>query len=551
NQGQIVLKPERFAEISATLNEPESPLEDRLRQASEREAEVLTALRELREHGPRRLTNGLFEWEEDKGIIYYKGKVYVPADDGLRTEVLRQCHDAPTAGHPGRNGTLELVSRHYWWPGMAKFVEKYVAGCDRCQRYKPAAHPPAQLHPLPVPRGPWTTMGVDLITGLPLSNGFDAIATFIDLYGKQVHFIPTTSTVDASGISDLHYREIFRLHGIPDEIVSDRGPQFAAKLMRELYKRLGINSSLTTAYHPQSNGQTERANQEVEKYIRLFGDKRQDDWSRLLPTAEFVINSRVASATGKTPFEAMYGFTPDFTVPVGRKTSIPALDQRLALLAEARKEAEAALRLSKVAMADQGKVKAPVFKVGDKVWLAAKNIKIHQASQKLGPRQLGPYEVTEVREKDDYVLNLPPALKVHPVFHVDRLSPYKGNDVNGLLPQPPEPVVIDGEEEYEVETILDSRFFRRQLQYLVQWKGYGAGDNSWEPAKNLEHAQKEVAEFHQKHPNAPRKINAALFDGIVWRSPENMTDVVPTDLEWETGRRVGIDSSGRRVLEGG
>ena len=106
-----------------------------------------------------------------------------------------------------------------------------------------------------------------MVTGLPLSNGYDAIVTYVDLYGKQAHFVPTTTTVDAAGIADIHYREIFRLHGIPNEFVSDRGPQFTAKFMRELYKKLGINASLTMAHHPQSNGQTEHTNQEVEKYL--------------------------------------------------------------------------------------------------------------------------------------------------------------------------------------------------------------------------------------------------------------------------------------------
>ena len=110
-------------------------------------------------------------------------------------------------------------------------MEKYVAGCDHCQRYKQASHTPAKLHPLQVPQGPWTVIGVDAVTGLPKCKGYDAIITYIDLYGKQAHFLPSTTDVDASGIIDLHYREIFRLHGIPDEFVSDRGPQFSAKLM--------------------------------------------------------------------------------------------------------------------------------------------------------------------------------------------------------------------------------------------------------------------------------------------------------------------------------
>ena len=171
-----------------------------------------------------------------------------------------------------------------------------MTGCDTCQRYKPARHPRATLQPHDVPDGPWQTVGVDLITGLPVVNGYDVIIVYIDHYSKQVHVIPTTSKVDAEGIANIHHREVFRLHGIPTKFVSDRGPQFAARIMKALYQRLGITHALTTAYHPQSNGQTEHANQEVERHLRLFTNSRQDDWVKYLPTAEFVLNSRQHSA---------------------------------------------------------------------------------------------------------------------------------------------------------------------------------------------------------------------------------------------------------------
>ncbi|EEB88901.1 hypothetical protein MPER_13072, partial [Moniliophthora perniciosa FA553] len=260
NQGQVVLRPERFMRI-AVARVQGGELEDRIRRGVEKEAEVLQAVEELKKKGPRRLINGLLEWEEDAGLVYYRGKLYIPGDKGLRTDVLKQCHDAPTAGHLGEHGTLEQVSRYYWWPGMSSFVKKYVQGCEKCQRIKPAIHPDATLHPHDVPEGPWNVVE---------SRGYDAIITYVDLYSKQVHVLPTVTTLDAKGVADLHYREIFRLHGIPHKFVSDRGPQFAAQVTRALYKRLGIQAGLTTAYHPSANGQTERTNQEIEQFLRLF-----------------------------------------------------------------------------------------------------------------------------------------------------------------------------------------------------------------------------------------------------------------------------------------
>ena len=380
-------------------------------------------------------------------------------------------------------------------------------------------------------------MGVDLITGLPLVDGYDAIIVYIDHYSKQVHVIPTTSEVDAEGVADIHYREIFRLHGIPTKIVSDRGPQFAARIMKALYNRLGITHALTTAYHPQSNGQTERANQEVERHLRLFTNSRQDDWVKYLPSAEFVLNSRRHSAHQMAPFEIMYGYRPDFTVPAGPPTKFPALNARLEHLQESRKEAEAALRDEKRAMKEtfeRGKKAPHTFTPGQKVWLSSKDISLTSASRKLAVRQLGPYTVAERTGELTYRLILPPTMRQHPVFHVDRLSPWEGNDIQGEQPPPPDPIQIDDALEYEVEQILDSRKYRNQLQYLVKWQGYDQGHNSWEPATNLTHCTELIKTFHTKHPAAPRRIAASIFAALPWLPRVVFTDTGPS-LSWEFG----------------
>uniref|UniRef100_A0A0W0G670 Putative reverse transcriptase-rnase h-integrase n=1 Tax=Moniliophthora roreri TaxID=221103 RepID=A0A0W0G670_MONRR len=268
------------------------------------------------------------------------------------------------------------------------------------------------------------------------------------------------TTLNAKGVADIHYREIFCLHGIPHKFVSDRGPQFAAQVTHALYKHLEIQAGLTTAYHLLANGQTEQANQEIEQFLCLFVSKRQDDWADWLPTAEFVLNSRVHTAHDKSPFEVVYGYRPDFTIPAGRHTNkFPALEARLDDLKKIREEAEAALQMGKEKIKEvyeEGKRKAHEFRVGDKVWLAEKDIKIHQASRKLGPRQPGPFEMVERIGDLDYRLKLPPAMKVHNIFHINCLSPWKGNEVNGQQAPPPEAVEVEGEEEHLVEEILDS-----------------------------------------------------------------------------------------------
>ena len=352
----------------------------------------------------------------------------------------------------------------------------------------------------------------------------------MDHYTKQVHLFPVTSQITADGVAGIYFDYVFPLHGFPHKVISDRGPQFAARSMHALYKRLGIDAGLTTAYHPQANGQVERKNQEVEAYLRLFISKRQDDWVDLLPTAEFVINSWLNLATGHMPFELLYGYMPDFMIPAGQPTGIPLVDKRLQKMQEIHIDAEAALRLSKKRMTTSMSPQAPRFQLGDKVWLQAKQIKIHQQSAKLGPKQLGPFEVTEVLSDVNYRLALPPALRLHDVFHVDRLSPYQGNEVNGLTPPPPDPITVDREEEYEVDHIRDSKMFGRTLKYLVRWKGYGKGEDTWEPLSNLANSPQVVEEFHARNPGAPRSINALLYASLPWQSLFEHTanaDIIP------------------------
>jgi Integrase zinc binding domain len=211
------------------------------------------------------------EWSEHEDLLHLRGKIYVPDGADLHRQIMSLHHDTRVAGHAGRWKTLELVARNYWWPQMSRYIGQYVKTCDLCLRTKAQRHPPmGELVPLPIPEFPWDTISVDFIVELPESHSYDAIMNVVDSVNKVSHFIPTHTTITALGVARLFLAHVWKLHGLPKQVISDRGPQFVAELTRELYRMLGIKLAATTAYHPQGDGQTERVNQELEQYLRLF-----------------------------------------------------------------------------------------------------------------------------------------------------------------------------------------------------------------------------------------------------------------------------------------
>jgi len=229
-------------------------------------------------------------------IMYKKGKVYMPKDEKLRAEIIRLHHDTPIGGHGGQWKMVELVTRNFWWPGITKEVKRYVEGCDACQRNKNHTEQPAgKLMLNSIPERPWTHISADFITKLPLAQGYDSILVVVDRLTKMVHFIPTMEKTLVEGLARLFRNNMWKLHGLPESIISDRGPQFVAGLMRELNEMLGIKSKLSTAFHPQTDGQTERVNQELKQYLRMFIDHRQEQWPECV-RGPLIRNSGVRSS---------------------------------------------------------------------------------------------------------------------------------------------------------------------------------------------------------------------------------------------------------------
>ena len=354
---------------------------------------------------------------------------------------------------------------------------------------------------------------MDFVTGLPDVNGLDAIWVVTDRLTKMRHFVACNESVSAEDLADMFVAHVWKLHGLPDDIFSDRGPQFASRFWRQLCLRLKITPKLSTAFHPQTDGQTERFNAMMEQYLRAYVTYQQDHWPVLLPMAKFAGNFASSDTTNVSPFFGNYGFNPrmDFdldTPPGPRPTETHAHDvaQHFAELHDfLRSEILHAQHVYQEG-ADDRRTPAPKFEVGERVWLKAQNIRTERPSRKLDHRRLGPFKITRVISPHACELELPRSMRIHPVFSVSLLDPAAADPIPGQCIPPPPPVIVDEQEEYEVEEILDSRLRRGKLEYLVKWLGFDNTDEreTWQPAKDLDHAQSLTRQFHRSNPNKPK-----------------------------------------------
>lgn len=346
---------------------------------------------------------------------------------------------------------------------------------------------------------------MDFIVELPTSQGKNTILVVVDRLTKAAHFISCVGLPSAEQTSELIIQNVFRLHGVPDEIISDRGVQFTSKFWKSFCDALGIKVNLSSAFHPQTNGQTERTNQTLEQYLRCFICHLQDDWVDLLPLAEFSYNNSQNASTKQSPFFANLGYHPNILPCIPIDTALPAVTDRISTLQRnlerLKENLETAQERYKKA-ADRFRKPTPAFKVGDLVWLSTKNMNLRVPSSKLGQKYMGPFKVTKLVGAVACRLQLPRTMRIHPVFHVSLLKATVPNKFPGRFHAPPDPVMVDGQEEFIVENILDSRLHRSQLQYLIKWQGYSSEDNSWEPADNV-NAPRLLRLFHQRYPDKP------------------------------------------------
>ena len=426
---------------------------------------------------------------------------------------------------------------------MQKDVIRFVRNCRTCQRSKaPRDKYNELLHPLPIPTERWQDISMDFITGLPEVNGRNAILTVVDRLSKERHFLPCTALdegTSAEATAGLLIEGVFRLHGLPRTIVSDRGPQFTSDIWKAFCKRLGITSKLSTAFHPQTDGQTERANQDVERQLRTYCNYMQDDWLNWLPMAEFADNNAVSAATGLSPFFANKGFHPRMNF--GPDTNTATYQSTRARLQAAKADditgtMARILEYIKTGAESAGKTmtaqanksrKDVAYKVGDLVFLSSRNIKTARPSKKLDDKMLGPFRIIG-KGGHSYELELPVTMKTEKVFHTSLLRKAAEDPLVGQTIAPPPPIIVDGADEYEVDDILDSKLVRGKVKYRVKWRGYEDNDLEWYNADDgeFDSAADVVAEYHRRNPRKPKPAatiaTAAIDTGAERRLQSNI-----------------------------
>jgi len=257
NENQVFIKDNWIHSMyEVVVKGPEIDLLEKIKKARSKDEDVVRVVEEMKKAGVRELRGN--EWKIEGELVLKERKVYVPKDEELRAEVIWLHHDVPVSGHGGRWKTVELVTRNYWWPGVTRDVEKYVEGCDSCQRMKNRTEEPAgKLKLSEVPQKMWTHLTVDFIMKLPVVAEKDAILVVYDQLSKMTHFVATTEGTSAEGLARLFQDNVWKLHRLPESMISDWSPQFAAELTKELNRMLGIETKLSTAFHPQTDGQTE------------------------------------------------------------------------------------------------------------------------------------------------------------------------------------------------------------------------------------------------------------------------------------------------------
>lgn len=440
------------------------------------------------------------------GLLYLSDRLVIPRTGNLREIFYRLAHDS--LGHFGADKTYASLRSAYYWPNMRRDLEQsYVPACDLCQRFKSStAKKHGPLHPLPCPDARGDCVAIDFVGPLPEDQGFNYLATITDRLGADIRLVPCRTDVTAEQFALLFFDNWYCENGLPLDITSDRDKLFLSRFWRALHKLSGVKLKMSTAFHPQTDGSSERTNKTVIQALRFHVDRNQKGWVRALPRVRFDLMNSVNASTGFSPFQLRMGRSPRILPPL----ELPPRDapdfnasllghQLLRQIELDCNEARDNLILAKVSQAiqaDHHRAPDPQFKEGEFVMLNTLNRRRDYAQAgdgrvaKFMPRWDGKYKVIKAFPQSSvYQLELPNSPHAYAVFHASELKAYRENDAElfpGRQLERPGPIIVDGQDEWPVERILDARKRGRGMRYLVRWQGWGPEGDSWVPGSELQ-----------------------------------------------------------------
>ena len=541
---QLILKPERL-DPDIVMEQQDNPTHQVEMNALESELQVVDEIRaenraaESLESWRKKVGEEKSPWKLVDGLLCFNNRLIVPIEENptLRAKLLKEIHEQSSVAHPGKRKLRALVRERYYWTGWTRDVDQYVSNCLVCRRTKIARDKtPGLLKPLPIPKRSWQHISMDFMDAPMTKTGHNAMLVMVCRLSKKPISIPTTRKVNARELAKLFLRYYYRYYGAPESIVSDRGPQFVSDFWNEFTKLLGIKLKLSTAHHAQTDGQTEVVNQYLATKLRPYVNYYQDDWDNWLPMMDHAAGALENVSIGMTPFQVANGYEPRMSFdwkPLSN--SLPRLEKLNR--EDARKQAERMKEIWEMAAINMNRAqrnmehqankhrREPDFGVGDKVFLSLKDYKIQRPSRKLAEQNEGPFEILE-KIGNSYRLRLPASMKINPVLSPDKLRKAADNPLPGQVNVPPEPIEIEGENEWEIEEVLASRINRGKLQYRVKWLGFD-DDFNWYPARNLKGSPHLLRKFHTANPTKagpPKRLGD-------WLEAWGKDDYLPDDIE--------------------
>lgn len=474
------------------LTVPISPLFDRVKATWGTDVQLQKVIEDLNQN---HLSHPHYTWQQQ--VLKRKGRLVVGADSSLRRDLLTYFHADSIGGHSGIHPTFKRLASFFYWKRMEKDVRAFVRECTICQRFKPElVASPGLLQPLPIPEYVWSELSMDFISGLPKSYAKTTILVVVDRLSKVAHFMALKHPFTAVDVARVFLDNVVKLHGFPKSIVTDRDPIFCGKFWKELFRLYKVNLQYSSAYHPQTDGQTEVLNRCLVCYLRCMTGDFPKQWVHWLSLAELWYNTTYHSAIGMSPFEAVYGVPPPVHLPYIAGDSPNDLVDRTCLSRELVIQLlKQHLRTAQHRIVQQANKHRTdrQFSVGDMVYLKLhpfhKNLLNNSALHKLAARYFGPFKIINKVGAVAYELELPSGSRVHPVFHVCLLKKHVGS-ATAVIPILP-PVDDQGQFLLEPDSILGRKIIKRHnlpvTQVLVRWKFSQPEDATWEDLSVIQH----------------------------------------------------------------